>query len=108
MQTTHIVLVAILPRAGWTVDDKWAYPNRFTTPISQVNDYIQVCPKSPSTVHDARSSIHRDSLPLTERVTLLQEGKAFLTSKATLHGIVFWQGVSGLCWQHQISQVGCT
>ena len=47
LQTTHIILLAILPRAGWTLADKWAYPNRFTTPISKVNDYIQVCPCIP-------------------------------------------------------------
>lgn len=46
LQTTHIILLAILPRAGWTLADKWAYPNRFTVPISQVNDYIQVGPWS--------------------------------------------------------------
>ena len=54
MQTTRIVLVAILPRAGWTLDDKWAHPNQFTTPISKVNTYIQVCPNVPSLVHHDR------------------------------------------------------
>lgn len=44
MQTTHIILVAILPRGGWTLSDISAYPNRFTTPISQVNGYIEVLP----------------------------------------------------------------
>ena len=44
MQTTHIILVAILPRAGWTLSDKWGYPNRFTTPILEVNGYIEVGP----------------------------------------------------------------
>ena len=44
MQTTHIILVAILPRAGWTLSDISAYPNRFSAPISKVNEYIEVLP----------------------------------------------------------------
>lgn len=42
MPSTHIVLVAILPRAGWTLPDNWAYPNRFSAPIDKVNSHIHV------------------------------------------------------------------
>lgn len=42
MPTTQIILVAVLPRAGWTLPDKWGYPNRFSKPINRLNEYIQV------------------------------------------------------------------
>ena len=40
--STHIILVGILPRAGWTLPNKTGYPNRFSTPTDQANAHIQV------------------------------------------------------------------
>ena len=42
MPSTRIILVGILPRAGWTLPNETGYPNRFTTPTSQANTHIQV------------------------------------------------------------------
>ena len=42
MPSTHIILVGILPRAGWTLPNETGYPNRFTSPTSQANTHIQV------------------------------------------------------------------
>ena len=42
MPLTHIILVGILPRAGWTLPNETGYPNRFSTPTGQANAHIQV------------------------------------------------------------------
>ena len=97
MQTTHIILVAILPRAGWTLADKWAYPNRFTTPISLVNDYIQVCPLD-------RSPVHHDK----ETHGALSRKWQSWSAQAAFLGSLVPHSLTSTCWQRKISQVGRT
>jgi hypothetical protein len=39
---THVIIVGILPRGGWTMpEDPSAWPNRFTEPIAIVNNASQ-------------------------------------------------------------------
>ncbi|EIE19760.1 SGNH hydrolase [Coccomyxa subellipsoidea C-169] len=37
----HVVIVGILPRGAWTLDDKWTWPNRMTAAINAVNTASQ-------------------------------------------------------------------
>ena len=57
MPSTHIILVGILPRAGWTLPNETGYPNRFTTPTSQADTHIQVC--SSDALAPQRRGVHR-------------------------------------------------
>ncbi|CAK0772375.1 hypothetical protein CVIRNUC_003956 [Coccomyxa viridis] len=51
MPLTHIILVGILPRAGWTLPNETGYPNRFSTPTGQANAHIQELASEDSMLH---------------------------------------------------------
>lgn len=39
---TPLVVVGVLPRAGWTMpEDQHAWPNRFSVPMAEVNNATQ-------------------------------------------------------------------
>ena len=38
----HVVMMGILPRGAWTLDNKWQWPNRMTAAINAVNTASQV------------------------------------------------------------------
>ncbi len=38
----HVVIMGILPRGAWTMDNKWQWPNHMTAAINAVNTASQV------------------------------------------------------------------
>ncbi len=38
----HVLIMGILPRGAWTMDNKWQWPNRMTAAINAVNTASQV------------------------------------------------------------------
>ena len=72
MPSTHIILVGILPRAGWTLPNETGYPNRFSTPTGQANAHIQV--RNSGALLSQRRGVRRSYSSLVVCLTLYLAG----------------------------------